>query len=108
MKKVNRKAESQLKSYLIDGEFINELGEIVKVDGVTTRLRCRSVIERKNKRYSPNHRVCQGRGYLNFDSGKYVYDAEGNRRVTAKWSRSCDCVNRKVDKDAELLKSLLG
>jgi hypothetical protein len=96
MNKQQKIAESPLKSYLVDAEVFVD-GEFKKIKGVIKEEEC--------KKYAkPNHRVCHGRGILNFDDGRVFTNNETNERyVVTKWRRTCDCVSRKLEKNPYLI-----
>lgn len=104
--------KDEINSYLIKATVFNVVGEKTNIDGVTTVEKCNAVLERHNKskkrRYPFQHNMCNGKGYLQFDDGKVFYDQDGNRQVFASWSKTCDCVNRIVDKNENLRNLLLG
>lgn len=92
--KVNR--NDGLKSYLVDADTFSELGEPVHITGVIAPEKC--------QRYAnPNHKMCEGRGILNFDDGRVFFDTENKRQVLTKWRRTCDCVSRKLEKNPSLI-----
>ena len=76
-----KKQESTINSYLVDADTFSELGEPVHIDGVISPEKC--------KRYAKhNHRMCEGRGILNFDDAKVFIDNKGKRQVLTKWRRT--------------------
>ena len=96
MKHEKKIVESPLKSYLVDAYVFTEAGIYMKIPGVISEEKC--------KKYAKNnHRMCEGRGVLNFDDGKVIYDSEDKKHVMNKWRRSCDCVNRKLEKHPYLI-----
>lgn len=102
----------EINSYLIKATVFNAINEKTNIDGVTTVEKCNSVIEKYNKskkrRYPFKHNTCNGKGYLQFDDGKVFYDKDNKRQVFVSWLRTCDCVNRIVDKNENLRNFLLG
>lgn len=88
--------ESTLKSYLVDTDTFNDLGEPIHITGVISPEKCKKYAKQ-------NHRMCEGRGVLNFDDAKVFFDAEGKRQVLTKWRRTCDCVSKKLEKNLDLI-----
>lgn len=87
---------SQERSFLVDADTFSELGEPIHINGVISAEKC--------KKYAKsNHRMCEGRGVLNFDDGKVFFDADQNRQVLTRWRRSCNCVNKKLEKNPHLI-----
>lgn len=90
------KESTLLKNYLVSARVFTDMGEFQDIKGQISIEECKKYAKK-------NHRVCHGRGILNFDDGKVFYDKDGNRYVTAEWIRSCDCVNRKLEKNHYLI-----
>jgi hypothetical protein len=101
----------ELNSYLISAETYDLLGNKQDIDGATTKEKCQIVLQRhmksKGRRYPHKHNMCGNRGYLEFDDGKVFLDKENKRTVYTKWIKTCDCVNRIVDKNEKLKNILL-
>ena len=99
-------------SYLVEAEIYNELGQVQKMVGSVTKENIFTVLNRynklKNRRYPFKHNLCNGKGYLNFDDGKVFYDHNEERQVYSKWTKTCDCINKIVQKNSKLKSILLG
>lgn len=78
------------KSYLVEANTFSELGDPIYIPGVVSIQKCQ-------KYAKPNHRMCEGRGVLNFDDAKVFIDKNGNRQVLTKWRRTCNCVSKKLE-----------
>lgn len=86
-------------SYSLGGRYVNTLGEVVELTFETTKEKCQSIAKQFNKHH---HKPCENRGYLNFDNGIYVEDKDGNRVVSAQWSKTCDCIDRLIEKTIKI------
>lgn len=104
--------EERIPSYLVEAQVFNILGEKTDIPGVTTKEKCKTVLDRYNKskkrRYPFQHYMCHGKGYVYIDDGKVFYDANNNRQVYSTWLRTCDCINKLVYNNSDLKDLLLG
>lgn len=83
-------------SLLVEADIFDEFGKQVHIPGVISVDQCRRLSKR-------NHRMCEGRGILNFDDGRVFYDKEGKKQVLSKFKRTCDCVSRRLEKQPNLI-----